>query len=342
MSVFRPAALGRKPRSVRREQRNRHPRAKGLYGYIWHISGHGQLVLAGISALVFLLDLVPLELQRRIVNDAIDRRVFGSLIWLCGAYAVVALSQGIAKLAMNIYRSAIGEAASRRLRLDTFAAALHHREPEATDKEGIGVSIILSEADPVGSFVATSISEPVLHGGVLISVFTYLLILQPWMALVALALFAPQLIFVPLMQNTINERTESRIRTVRDLSTDIVAETAEGVTEREADTYRSRVGTVYDLNMQVYRRKYAMNFLMNLLYHFGIVGILFVGGYLVMQGSIKAGTVVAFISGLTKVNDPWGDLVKFFRDMTNARVKYRLIAGVLDGDPEVGERRRAS
>ena len=55
-----------------------------------------------------------------------------------------------------------------------------------------------------------------------------------------------------------------------------------------------------------------------------------VGGWFVMQGRIEAGTVVAFISGLTKVNDPWNDLVTFFRDMTNARVKYRLIAKVLD------------
>ena len=90
------------------------------------------------------------------------------------------------------------------------------------------------------------------------------------------------------------------------------------------------MGSVYSLNMQIYRRKYAMNFLINLLYHFGTVGILFVGGWFVMRGKTEVGTVVAFISGLTKVNDPWNDLVTFFRDMTNARVKYQLIAKVLD------------
>ena len=81
--------------------------------------------------------------------------------------------------------------------------------------------------------------------------------------------------------------------------------------------------------MQIYRRKFSMNFLMNLLYHLGIVGILFVGGMFVMQNSIEVGTVVAFISGLAKVNDPWGDLVNFFRDVTNTRVKFRLIVGFL-------------
>jgi ABC-type bacteriocin/lantibiotic exporter with double-glycine peptidase domain len=303
---------------------------EGLYGYIWQTSGRAQILLAILSVFIFLLDLVPLELQRRIVNDAISRKAFTELIWLCSVYALTALVQGAAKLVWNVHRNSVGEATSRRLRLDTFTAALRHPEPDAASKEGVGISIILSEADPVGLFVATSVSEPVLHGGVLIAVFSYLLYLQPWMALVALALFLPQTVFVRLVQNAINRRTEARIQVMRRLSAGIVTETAEGVLEREARSYNQRVRNIYSLNMQIYRRKYSMNFLINLLYHFGTVGILFVGGWLVMQGRTEVGTVVAFISGLTKVNDPWNDLVTFFRDMTNARVKYRLIAKVLD------------
>ena len=193
-------------------------------------------MLAALSAVVFLLDLVPLELQRRIVNEAIHDRSFDRLALLCAIYAAVALLQGGSKVSTNIYKNSVGEAASRRLRLDTYAAALHHPQPETNGQEGIGISIILSEADSVGLFIGTSISEPVLHGGVLISVFTYLLFLQPWMAMVALALVAPQFVFVPMMQNAINRRTISRIKTLRDLSVDIVNETAERVEEREADS----------------------------------------------------------------------------------------------------------
>ena len=327
-SARRPASPGRFARM-------------GLYGYIWMTSGRAQILLALLSVFIFLLDLVPLELQRRIVNDAIGNKVFAELVWLCGVYALTTLVQGLAKLAWNVYRNSTGEATSRRLRLETFAAALRHPEPDAAAKEGVGVSIILSEADPVGLFVATSVSEPVLHGGVLLSVFAYLIYLQPWMALVALTLFVPQCLFVPMVQRAINRRTESRIRVMRSLSTDIVAETAEGVPERESRSYHQRVGSIYSLNMQIYRRKYSMNFLINLLYHLGTIGILFVGGLFVMQGRTEVGTVVAFISGLTKVNDPWNDLVTFFRDMTNARVKYQLIAKVLD-DQDPGEAAKKS
>jgi ABC-type bacteriocin/lantibiotic exporter with double-glycine peptidase domain len=319
-----PSRQGGRPGGDRR-----HPR--GLYGYIWQISGRAQILLALLSAALFLLDLAPLELQRRIVNDAIHQRAFDTLLWLCGAYCAVALLQGGTKLVLNIYRSSVGEAANRRLRIDTRQSALPNPRPDAAGKEGVGLSIILTEVEPVGGFIGTSVSEPVLHGGILLSVFSYLLVLQPWMAAVALALFVPQFVFVPLMQNAINQRTKWRIQTLRSLSVDLVNRTAEAAPQLEEDAYRDRVRDIYRLNMQIYRRKFSMNFLMNVLHHLGIVGILFIGGWLVMRGRTEIGTVVAFISGLNKINDPWGDLVNFFREMTNARVKYRLIAAALAG-----------
>ena len=302
----------------------------GLYRYIWQSSGRAQIGLAVLAIVVFMLDLAPLELQRRIVNEAIKKNAFSSLIWLCGAYCVVAVLLGGAKLALNICRSLVGEAANQRLRLDTYSAALNHSVEETTGKEGVGVSIILSEVEPLGGFVGTSISDPVLHGGILLSTFAYLTYLQPWMALVALGLFAPQVFFVPMMQNAINARTKSKIQVMRNLSTDIVSDTSKAELEREAGAFRRRVANIYRLNMGIFRRKFSMNFLMNFLSHMGIVGILFVGGWQVLEGHTEVGTVVAFISGLNQINDPWGDLVNFFRDVTNARVKYDLIAGVLN------------
>ena len=86
----------------------------GLYGYIWATSGRTQILLALLSVFIFLLDLVPLELQRRIVNDAIGQKAVAELLWLCGAYAVTALVQGLAKLTWYVYRNSVGEATSLR------------------------------------------------------------------------------------------------------------------------------------------------------------------------------------------------------------------------------------
>ena len=49
---------------------------------------------------------------------------------------------------------------------------------------------------------------------------------------------------------------------------------------------------------------------------------------------------MAFISGIARPNDPWGDLVNFFRDVSVTQVKYRLLAGaVADLSPARSARR---
>ena len=69
---------------------------------------------------------------------------------------------------------------------------------------------------------------------------------------------------------------------------------------------------------------------MNLLHRFGVIGVLAVGGWFLLRGGTEVGTVVAFISGLAPTNDPWNDLVDFFRNLANVGVKYALIAQVLE------------
>src|SRR5579871_4698263 len=167
--------------------------ARQLYRFIWRISARSQLLLGALSVCVLLLDLVPLELQRRIVNDALGHRALDPLIVLSALYVAVAFVQGGAKFALNLYQAAVGERANRRLRLAASRKMLAAPEREALDgKEGVGISIIVSEVEAVGGFVGSATSDAVLHGGVLVSVFGYLMILQPWMALVALLLFGPQ------------------------------------------------------------------------------------------------------------------------------------------------------
>jgi ABC-type bacteriocin/lantibiotic exporter with double-glycine peptidase domain len=74
---------------------------------------------------------------------------------------------------------------------------------------------------------------------------------------------------------------------------------------------------------------------MNLLYTMGVIGILGVGSWLVLQGRTEVGTIVAFISGLARMNAPWRDLMNWFRDLSNAGTKYRLIAAALGETPAV-------
>ena len=59
--------------------------------------------------------------------------------------------------------------------------------------------MIVGEVEPIGGFVGSSISEPLLQAGILLSVLSYIIHLDRWMAAAAFALFVPQLVFVPLL-----------------------------------------------------------------------------------------------------------------------------------------------
>jgi ABC-type multidrug transport system fused ATPase/permease subunit len=301
-----------------------------LYRYVWKTSGRAQVLLSALSIGLFLLELAPLELQRRIVNIAVEGQAYRTIALLCAIYLLVALAQGGLKLTLNVYRGTVIETISKRLRLDpNLMAVARSEEKNAAEDQGVAISIVTSEVDAVGGFVGTSFSDPILNGGILLSVFGYMVFMQPWMALVALSLFVPQVFFIPILQGAINRRTADRIRVVRALAVEIV-DAEHGHAEQREKTYRERVSAVYRLNMQIYRRKFGMNFLMNLLYQSGVVGILAVGGWFLLRGETEVGTVVAFISGLARTNDPWNDLVDFLRNLANAGVKYALIAQVLE------------
>ena len=299
-----------------------------LFGYILHASARHQIGLCLLSVAVFLLSTVPLELQRRIVNDAIGKGAVDTILWLAFAYAALALAEGGVKLCLNVYRGWVSERAVLQLRrrigaLTTKVAAAENRAMA----EGVEISMILSEAEPIGGFVGISVSEPLLQGGILLSVFGYLIWLEPWMALLSVAVFSPQLVFVPLMQAAMNRRAAERIRTLREVSGDIVG--AAGGDSLLAASQSDQIDHVFALNMGIFKLKFTMNFLMNLMHHLGVATALGVGGWYAVQGRLEVGTLVAFVSGLAKVNDPWGDIVNWFREMTVVGMRYRLVADAM-------------
>jgi ABC-type bacteriocin/lantibiotic exporter with double-glycine peptidase domain len=50
---------------------------------------------------------------------------------------------------------------------------------------------------------------------------------------------------------------------------------------------------------------------------------------MVLNGKTEIGIVVAFISGLDRVLDPWRELIAFLRSTSTARVQFDLIEGTL-------------
>ncbi len=293
---------------------------RSIMGYVLAFTGLHQAGLAALSIAVFALSAVPLELQRRIVNGLTSKTTVQTILWLALAYAGVALTEQMLKLLLNMYRGWVAENTVRRLRSAVCNAATG---PHAASIEGTGMEIamIVEEVEPIGGFTGISVSQPLLAGGILVSVTGYMFVLQPWLALLGLAFFLPQTIVVPMLQAAINRRARDRIVVKRDVSG--------AMAEGHGTMPPSLVGAIeriFRLNMRIYWFKYTMYLFLNLMHHFSVAVALCVGGWMALEGRIEVGTVVAIVGGLGKLIDPWGDLIDWVREYSVVSVKYRLFA----------------
>jgi ABC-type multidrug transport system fused ATPase/permease subunit len=314
----------------------RTPLPSTLFGLVARLSLSDQLWIVILSIVLVILDTVPIELQRRLVNSLKDGRAFEPILLLALCYAGVIAAQGLLKLLSGIYRSWVSENAVRSLR--SFIDDASPSEPIGRDSQskGIEISIIVAECEPVGGFVGASVAEPVQQIGVLVAVFGYLTYLDPLMALITLLVFSPQFVLVPIIQLTINRRVQRRISTIRKASASVVGEDPEAA--QDGDGQQQRFEKIFRFNMSIFKLKLSLNFAMNLTHHLGTVIVLALGGWYTIHGQMEVGTVVAFVSGLSTIHDPWGDLVTWFQNYMVTSAKYELIATALKPLPKVEQK----
>src|SRR5580704_12254275 len=147
-----------------------------IYRYVLEASGWHQLPLVALTVCVSLLEIVPLELQRRIVNDVVKDRNYRFILILCTVYLGAVLLQGGTKLILNIYRNWVGESAVRELRRRVHVLiSATSAESSTIEAEGVQASMIVAEVEPVGAFVGSSVSEPLMQASILCSVAAYMI-----------------------------------------------------------------------------------------------------------------------------------------------------------------------
>ncbi|MGH6895861.1 MAG: ABC transporter transmembrane domain-containing protein [Geminicoccaceae bacterium] len=295
-----------------RDHRMAAARAGNVAAFAWRQSRRHQPWLCLLAVLIFPLTMVPLELQRRIIDRAIGNQNLDLLLWLGAIYLVVVLVQGGLKYLLRLYQGMVSERTVLDLR-----RAVHAQD--AGGGEGETVSIVASEAERIGGFVGEAFSEPLLQGGVLVAVLGYMLVIEPLIALISLAFFLPQILVVPIIQRFVNRWSRRKVELVRELGDQIV----EGAADHR---YAGTTDQVYAVRMSYYRLKFLIKVFSNFMNHLAPLSVLMVGGYLVINGQTTVGTVVAFISGFERMADPSGQLLAYYRLAAETQVEYRLIA----------------
>lgn len=311
---------------------------ESLYVFIWKASGGAQLVVSLLSVLLIPLAMVPLELQRRIVDDAVSGHNLRLLVTLGLFYLGIILMQQTIKYGLNLSRGMVIEDVTRRLRnlihlsieaeAERGAAHAHaHNHNHVSRDPGSVVSMVAAEAEDVGGFVGDSVSMPLVQGGTILAVLGYLAWVDIRIASFAVLLYLPQYLIVRKVQAVINRLARGHAKVVRRLGQEIVAGTSAKHSSRR---FEQLADSAYGLRMRIYRRKYLLTYLGNFLDAIGPLIVLTVGGWFVIQGETAVSTLVVFISGFQKVSDPWDQLINFYRTAQTTQTKYRLIVQTLE------------
>jgi len=323
---------------------------RSLFRYILQHTWRDQVFMLVLTVLSFPLIYINLEIPKRIVNSAIGGKdipetVLGfevtqisylmalSLLLL----ALITINGGL-KYWINVYGGVVGERTMRRLRHALYQQVLRFPLPQfKTTSAGEIIPMIVAETEPVGGFIGESIGLPVFQGGLLLTYMVFIFNQDFWLGVAAVALYPPQMYLIPRLQRKINQLGKERVQTARQLS-DRIGDTVAGAAEiRGNDTFHleradisDRLGKIYAIRFDIYKRKYFVKFLNNFLAQVTPFFFYSVGGYLVIKGSLSLGALVAVLAAYKDILSPWKELLTWYSTKEDVRIKYEQIVSQFD------------
>ncbi len=306
---------------------------QSIYSYIIQHSLRGQIIVVILTLALLPLAPVPLELQRRILDEAIANRDADLLWQLAGLYIAALLLAAGLKFSMNIQREFIAAGIVHSLRNSLYYCIYTITPPTKLNKqdvdqvdEGAVVSMLTNEVQKLGGFAGSAFSGPLLQIGTVVFVLGYMFWVEPLVATIALALYSPQFIIVPLAQMRLNAITRQSALTVRDLGGFIVDNAEDSLLGREPpQTFMDLIGHILGLRKRFVLTKNIMKSLNNVLIALGPFGVIVYGGYLVINGETQVGVILAFVSGLERLGGPIRTLIGLYSEVAFARMRYGML-----------------
>ena len=317
---------------------------KTVFKFIRRYSMRQQVVILATTLVSFPFLYFSLDLPKTIINSAIggDKasfpvEVFGLsftqvqyLLVLCFIFLLMVFINGGFKFRINVLRGVVAERMLRRMRYILLSRTL--RFPLAQfhkTSQGELVAMVTAEVEPLGGFFGDAYALPLFQGGTFITILAFMFIQNPWLCLTAMAMIPVQAYVIPKLQRRVNAIGKQRVRHVRRLS-DRIGEVVSGVAEVHAhDTsgfiradFSKRLGDIYYLRFDLYKKKFFMKFINNFLNQITPFFFFSIGGYLVIQGNLSFGALVAALAAYKDLAGPWKELLNYYQRLADTNIKY--------------------
>ena len=273
---------------------------------------------------------VPLEMQKRIVNESIQGKNIDLLVVYCAIYLAAFVTASGLKFFINALQTIIGQNALAEMRRQLYGHILKlphgfFRKTQA----GLIVSSMTTELATAGDFVGMAVAIPIANLLTLSAFAAYLFWLNPLLAAVSFSIYPVVLFLVPKLQKRVNHYNRKRVDATRSFSGRI-GESIDGIDEIKANAAFNIEGQVLGDRIERLRKirvtwnlyRFAVKVTNNLLTNFSRFLIFSVGGYLALNGRLELGALVAFLSAQEKLYDPWKELIRFYQAYQTAAVTY--------------------
>ena len=313
-----------------------------LYSWVLAKNLRWQLLLVLLVLLAVAARVVPLEMQKRIINRAIGLGKVDLLVTYCLIFIAAVLTASALKFAINFLQSYIGQKTLKRLREELYAHILSLPLTFfRTIQPGQVVNALVNELATVAGFIGSAISVPLINLATLLAIGGYLFYLNPLLAGLCVVLYPLQIVVVPRLQKRMNQANRQRVKVSRDLSGNI-GEVLAGIHEvhghaghgLESRRFESQTAALLRANVRMNAYRYGIKFANNLFEHFGPFILFLIGGLLTIRGRFDLGALVAFLSAYTSLNEPWRDLMEFYQLLEDSRVRYKAVMSAFARQPE--------
>ncbi len=315
---------------------------KSLASWIFTKNRKLQVLLIVSAVISVFANVLPLEMQKRIVDEAINLRKYNLLMLYGGIYLASFIIASGMKFLINSLQTVIGQRTVANMRKDLYSHIItlplgFYRRTQ----EGLVVAAMTTELATAGDFVGMAIAVPVTNLLMLGAFTGYLIWLNPLLAVVTLSVYPAVLLLIPVLQRRVNHYNKKRVDAGRRLAGkigesvagihEIQANGAFAIEKRKFDALVDRLLGVR-ISWRLYR--YGIKVVNSLFTNFSRFLVFSFGGYLAIEGHLELGALVAFLSAQEKLYDPWKELIQFYQAYKTSAVTYRRTLQYFDSRPE--------
>lgn len=315
---------------------------KKLFSWALESSRGLQILLVFMIFCTIFFRVFPLEMQKRIINQAIAFSQLEKLFLYCGFYIAAVMLAGVLKYFINILQAYIGQKILLRMRAQMYEHILSlplsffRKTPP-----GMVIATLTSELSAIGDFLGGAIATPLINVLTLATFAAYLAYLNPLLAAVSFVIYPIEILIIPRLQQRFNRLNQQRIDVTRSMS-NVIGEAISGIHEIHGNaSYSMKAGKMHKDAESLFRIRHRMNiykflikFVNNFFQSLGPFFLFLLGGYLTIQGRFDLGALVAFLSAYEKLYDPWKEMMDYYQDYQDSRVRYQQILDYFDQQPE--------